>query len=288
VRCADDLPALVEPLGRTALDHVPTAPYRLTLVRLTLEPGAAISELSATGPVFLLVESGMLVVRVDQPALVQRAGPAPDSDHAELMATGELQLSPGEQFTIVTGMGYALRNIGNEPTSVLSAAALAGDGGPTNRWVRARSVNEILFKPGEPESVAQTSTPTRWPPGVRSELIADGVIETAPGASATLDLARLTLPLNAVLPVHETPGAELIAVESGAAIVDLVAGDGAVRPRPHALRSRIWPHGGTSTRDHRITPGGSAVLQPESSAGVRNVGDESLALLILTIEMSPG
>ena len=288
VQRADDLPALVEPLGRTALDHVPTAPYRLGLVRLTLEPDATIPELTAKGPVFLLVESGTLVVSVDQPALVQRAGPARDSDQEELMATGEIVLSPGERITMVAGMNYALCSTGNEVASVLSAAMLVGDGGPTNRWVRARSVNEILFKPREPESVAQTSTPTRWPPGVRSELIADGVIETAPGASATLDLARLTLPLNAVLPVHETPGAELIAVESGAAIVDLGAGDGAMRPRSHALRSRIWPQGGGSVRDPRITQGGSAVLQPEASAGVRNIGDEPLALLILTLDTTPG
>ena len=288
VRRGDDLPALVEPLGRTTLDRVPTAPYRLGLVRLTLEPDSAIPELLAVGPVFLLVESGTLVVHVDQPALVQRAGPAGDSGHEELLATGEIVLSPGERITIVAGMGYAVRSMGDEAASVLSAAMLAGDGGPTNRWVRARSVNEILFKPGEPESVAQTSLPTPWPPGVRSVLIAAGVIETAPGAPATFDLARLTLPGNAVLPVHETPGAELIAVESGAAIVDLITGDGAMRPRPHALQLGILPQGGSSARDPRITRGGSAVLQPEALAGVRNVGDEPLALLILTLDTTPG
>ena len=43
VQAAGDLPTLVEPLGHTALEAVAPAPYRLGLVRLTLQPGRAIS-----------------------------------------------------------------------------------------------------------------------------------------------------------------------------------------------------------------------------------------------------
>ena len=186
MQAAGDLPTLVEPLGRTALETVPPAPYRLGLVRLTLEPSTAIPALSAEGPMFLLVESGTLVVHVDQPSRVQGPGRAGDPGRDELRAAGAIVLSPGERIALAANTGYALRSTGNEAAVVLSAAALAGDGGPTNRWVRARSFDEILFNPTESEVVAQTSAPTAWPPGVRSELIAYGIIESRPAESATL------------------------------------------------------------------------------------------------------
>ena len=284
VQAAGDLPTLVEPLGRTALDALPPAPYRLGLVRLTLEPSTAITGLSAAGPISLLVESGTLVVHVDQPSWVQGPGSAGDPGRDELRAAGAIVLSPGERVALAANTGYALHSTANEAAVVLSAAALAGDGGPTNRWFRPRSFDEILFIPGEPEAVAQTSGPTAWPPGVRSELIAYGIIKTRAAESAELQLIRVTLSPHVALPVHETPGAELLEVETGSAIVDLVAGDGAVRPKAGAFLARIRPQDDSSTRGPAVFLGGSAVLQPGASAGVRNVDDEPLVLLILSLE----
>jgi predicted ester cyclase len=285
VQPAADLPSLVEPLGRAALKSVPTAPYRLGLVRLTLEPSTAIPALSTEGPVFLLVERGTLIVHVNQPSRVQMAGPVGNPGRDELRAAGAITLSSGERIALDANTGYALRSTGNEAAVVLSAAALAGEGGPTNRWVRARSFEEILFNPGERE-VVQTGASSSWPPGVRSDLLAYGIIKTRPVESATLELTRVTLAPNAALPVHDT-SAEMLAVDSGTA-VDLVAGDGAIRPRPRALQKTIWTQRGSSARNPRLTEGGAAVLQPGSSLGVRNVGNERLVLLILTLEPKPG
>ena len=117
-----------------------------------------------------------------------------------------------------------------------------------------------------------------------SELIADGIIKSRPAESATLRLTRLTLTSNAALPVHDTSGAELLVVETGSAIIDLVTGDGAVRAKMGASLARIPPRDGRSAHGPAVSIGGSAVLQPGASAGVRNVADESLVLLILTIE----
>jgi hypothetical protein len=136
--------------------------------------------------------------------------------------------------------------------------------------------------------VAKTSAPTAWPPGVRTEVIAYGIIKTRPAESAALALTRLTLSPHVALPVHESPGAELLAVDGGSAAVDLVTGNGAIRPRPHALQMTIWPPKDPSARGPAISPGGSAVLQLGASAGVRNVDDEPLVLLILTLEPDSG
>jgi hypothetical protein len=118
-------------------------------------------------------------------------------------------------------------------------------------------------------------------------LIAEGIIKTRSVESATLELTRLTLAPNAALPVHDT-SAELLAVDTGTAVVDLISGDGALRRGPHAPHTRLWPQGSSSARNARLTEGGAAVLQPESSAGVRNVSDDPLVLLILTLELGPG
>jgi predicted ester cyclase len=288
VQAAGEPPTIVEPLGRTALEALPPAPYRLGLVRLTLEPNTALTELSAAGPTSLLVESGALVVHVDQPSRVQGTGRAGDPGRDELHAAGAIVLFPGERIALAAKTGYTLRSTGNEAATILSAATLPGDGGLTNRWVRTRSFDEILFDPGEPEAVAQTSAPTAWPPGVQTELIAYGIIKSRPAESAQLELTRLTLTPRGALPVHETPGAELLAVEAGSAIVDLVTGDEAARPRSRALQLTFWPQSSRSAPGPAISPGGSAVLQPGASAGVRNVDDEPLVLLILTLEPDSG
>ena len=284
VQAAGDLPTFVEPLGQTALEALPPAPYRLGLVRLSLEPSTAITELSAAGPISLLVESGTLVVHVDRPSRVQRPARPGDPGRDELHAAGAIVLSPGEGLALAANTGYALYSTANEAAVVLSAAALAGDGGPTNRWFLTRSFDEILFIPDELEAVAQTSTPTPWPPGARSELIAYGIITARPAGSAELALTRVTLSPHVALPVHETQGAELLAVEAGSAVVDLVAGDGAVRSKTGAYLKRIPSQRDSSVHGPAISPGGSAVLQPGASAGVRHVDDEHLILLILTLE----
>jgi predicted ester cyclase len=284
MQAVGDLPTLVEPLMRTTLEALPPAPYRLGLVRLTLAPDRAMTGLSAAGPLSLLAESGTLVVHLDQPSRVQGPEHAGDPGRDEIRPAGVIVLSPGERIALAANTGYALHSTEQQPAVVLSAAALAGGGGPTNRWVRARSFDEILFIPDEPEAVAQTSALTAWPPGVRSELIAYGIIETRQVESAELELTRVTLSPHVALPVHDALAAELLAVENGSAVVDLVAGEGSVRPKMGASLMRILPQGGRSARRPTVSLKGSAVLQPGASAGVRNVAAEPLVLLILTLE----
>jgi hypothetical protein len=115
-------------------------------------------------------------------------------------------------------------------------------------------------------------------------LIAYGIIETRPVDSAELELTRVTLSPHVALPVHDAAAAELLAVETGSAVVDLVAGEGAVRPKMGASLMRILPQGGRSAHRPTVSLKGSAVLQPGASAGVRNVDDEPLVLLILSLE----
>ncbi len=281
----DGPPTVIEPLARAEIDAMPPAPYRLGLIRLTLEPGASLLRLSAAGPLVLLVETGTLAVRTDLPVTIRL--PARDGQaEREDTGVGLSQVTAGVHLQLATDTGYDLHNAGNEPAIVLAAVALAGDGAMTNRWVRAETLDEALFKPGHPETVAQDSAPVPWPSGVLSEMIVDGVIRESSTAS-TLGVARLTLRPNATLPIHRVSGAEVLAVEAGSAAVDLVSGDGAIRPRHSAPLERIWPLGDGPAKDLTIAPGGGAVLQSGASAGVRNRGIEPLEVLILSLEPGP-
>jgi hypothetical protein len=281
-RPVDGMPALIEPLARVAIEQLPVSPYRLGLVRLTIEPGATMPGLSARGPALLLVERGNLALRVDRPVAVSRAGRDGAGEREEI-ASGTVELAAGDHIALAAGTGYGLWSIGSEPAIVLSAATLAGDGAISNRWVRARPLDEILFTVAAPEYVARASAPSSWPPGVRGELLASGIVTTRPTSPATLKLARLTLRGNGELPLHDAPGAEMLAVEDGSAVVDLAGGEGAVRPWADASLARIGPQR-ESLAGRSMSPGGSAILQPGASAAVRGVGNEPLILLILTVE----
>ncbi len=281
----DGPPIVIEPLARTEIDAMPPAPYRLGLIRLTLEPGASLHRLSAAGPLVLLVESGTLEVRTDLPVAIHH--PARDGQaEREDTSVGLSHVTVGDHLLLATDTGYQLHNAGNEPNTVLAAVALAGDGAMTNRWVRAGALDETLFKPGHPEIVAQDSTPVPWPPGVLSEVLVDGVISES-STAPTLGVARLTLRPQATLPVHRVLDAEMLAIESGSAAVDLVSGDGVMRPRHSAPQERIWPPGDRSAADLTIAPGGGAAFQSGASAGVRNSGAEPLEVLILSLETGP-
>jgi hypothetical protein len=279
-------PLVIEPLARAGIDAIPVAPYRLGLIQLTLAPGASLAELSTAGPLVLLMEHGALAVRADRPVTIRRSafGSAAARDES---GVGSVRIAGGDQLVLATDTGYELSNMGNDPVVVLAAAALEGDGGMTNRWVRARTLDEVLFIPGEPETVSQADAPVLWPPGVQGELLADGVITTGSTAAATIGLARLTFEPSAALPTHHMSGAEMLVVETGSGAVDLIRGQGAIRPRRGDVLARLWPPGDGPLRVLTIAPGGSAVLQPGASAGVRNTGTEPLAMLILTFEPGP-
>jgi predicted ester cyclase len=277
-RPADGRLAQIEPLARAAVEGIPAAPYRLGLVRLALDSDALMPKLMTRGPVMLLVEQGVAAARFDRPAIV-RSRSHPDGTAREQIVSWAATLSPGDQLVLSGDTNYELRGSGNETAVLLSAVVHPGDQGISNRWIRARSLDEIVFMPEAPTHVATSSAPASWPPGVRSELLVDGVIIGRLAPAARLEMARLTIQPDAALPIHETGGAEAIVVERGSSLVDLVHGDGAIRPAPDMSLAKAPPQG----KSARITRGGIAVLQAGASTGIRNSGDDPLTLLILAI-----
>ena len=97
----------------------------------------------------LFVESGTLVVHVDQPSWVQKAGRTDDPGQKSSSPPGLSRSRSVRGSPLARTQATRLRSIGSEAAVVLSAATLAGDGGPTNRWVQARTLDEILFPRGQ-------------------------------------------------------------------------------------------------------------------------------------------
>jgi hypothetical protein len=231
----------------------------------------------------LLVERGTLALRVDRPTVIHRPEGEEQATAVDMTAVGTVTLSRGQQLTMGAETTYEVRTSRTEPAVLLVATLQPGDDGITNRWIQGRTLDEVLFAPGEAEVASQTGPPIPWPVGVHSDLLANGAVLDAPTSSVELALTRLTLPSHAALPNHDVLGTELLAVETGSAAVELTAGEGAMRPRDGASLAKIW-RGGSSTRDHAITAGGSAILQVGAAVGVRNTGEEQLVLLILSVE----
>jgi hypothetical protein len=217
-------PALIEPLLRADVDILPPAPYRLGLLRLTLKPGAAIARRSVRGPLVVLVERGTLEVVVDRLVGVSRQERYGFATSEAAHPVGAIALTAGDRLTLEDQTNYGLRTSAKAAAAVLVVAALPGDGGITNRWVRSRTLEETLVAAPIPETVAQTEPPPTWPAGVRSELLADGIVRDRATPSTRVELTRMTLRPHAALPVHEAPGVEMIALEAGTAVIDLVGG----------------------------------------------------------------
>jgi hypothetical protein len=91
-------------------------PARLRVARLTVPPGVGLPFEAAPGPTVLLVEAGVLLVRVDSAVWV---GTGIDAAYPNTV------LSYGERLVIAPHVRYAVRNDGPTPAEALVVAIVA-------------------------------------------------------------------------------------------------------------------------------------------------------------------
>lgn len=111
--------AVTEPAGHTLL-----------LMRMTMEPGAAIPPHRHPGPVAVTIESGTFGTRfVEGEGQLTRAAAEGTPAATEAMTAGnEYVLNPGDSF-FYQGAAHTMENAGDEPV-VLLISALFADGQP--------------------------------------------------------------------------------------------------------------------------------------------------------------
>ena len=123
---AEPTPIFLELLGSALTTEVPNK--RLTLLRLTLAPGASMFAHTHPGQLVVAVESGTLVYTVLSGAgtSVRAAAGTPIAE--EVIPPGtETTFGPGEFLVEPPGVAHTYRNPGNEPVVLLISALVGFD-----------------------------------------------------------------------------------------------------------------------------------------------------------------
>jgi quercetin dioxygenase-like cupin family protein len=123
---ANQSPIFLELLGSALTTEVPNK--RLTLMRLTLAPGASMFAHTHPGQLVVAVESGTLVYTVLSGAgtSVRAAAGTPIAE--EVIPPGtETTFGPGEFLVEPPGVAHTYRNPGNEPVVLLISALVSFD-----------------------------------------------------------------------------------------------------------------------------------------------------------------
>ncbi len=176
--------ATVTTLMERAISPLPTSPLTVRLLRITLEPGAAVPLHTHPGPEFDYVESGTLTVEVDGEAPIVRAsGEEEDAPQGEAVA-----LAAGDWISFPVDAGMAFSNQGDEPVAMLSAVLLP---------VGPDVASGIEYTNDEPTAEDFA--------GVSFTVLGDGLIESVPEGDGTLTVQQIEVPAGSPLPGDDNP-----------------------------------------------------------------------------------
>jgi quercetin dioxygenase-like cupin family protein len=123
---ADHTPIFLELLGSALTTEVPNK--RLTLMRLTLAPGASMFAHTHPGQLVVAIESGTLAYTIlsGDTASVRAAAGTPTAE--EVIPPGtETIFGPGEFLVEPPGVAHTYRNPGDEPVVLLISALVGFD-----------------------------------------------------------------------------------------------------------------------------------------------------------------
>jgi quercetin dioxygenase-like cupin family protein/predicted ester cyclase len=241
-----DWPLLAAPLVEAPLAEPPPAAI-LRLARFTFGPGAQQVKLSELGPLLLAVEAGALTAQVEGHAVLTRGAAAGTSGpQPTIVPSGtDIVLHPGDGLWVAPGIRPAFRNTAETPAVVLAATLLP--------WWSA--------DPADPPE----GTAFIWPvPGaldISAQLLLDGVVTDFPPAPSVLGVGRLTLAAGTGLAPYVATGPQFAFVEAG------TLGVASIDAGPAAL----------------FSAGAVAFVQDGAVVTLRNPGDGSLVLLLVTI-----
>ncbi len=223
-------------LVEARVDALPPGANWAGIERTTLAPGVAMPLGTAAddgrGAYLFVVEIGSIAFEVDGPAMVTRAG----SPAIAVAAGGSPVLRPGDAGFVPTDTTARWRAVGDGPAAVLQFS---------------------LTGPGS----------SRQPAGVEHRTLVQDV-SAAPATPVDAALWRVVVPPGDVLPVAAMSGAQMLALETGALVVE--------RPPPTGGRA--------------LVPAGIADLGPGAFPGavlLANPGPGALILLVATVRRSP-
>lgn len=246
--------AVVELLMEATLDELPPPPAFLRLVRISLQPDAAVPTHRHPGPELALVEAGAVSVAADAELAIARANGGEERGPAG----SPVMLAAGDRVGFPAGVAFSFANAGDAPARLLTLVVLP-------------------VGPDRPPGADVLATPETGDQGVRSQPLGDAVAPGWPAAPMKLSVQRVTLPAGVAVPAASGP--VLMAVENGFLSFTLRTGEyevsiGGGSPRPRSasgVAERLEP------ADAVFFPGGVNRLP-------RAAGDGELVFLRVTVE----
>ena len=239
------------------------------LTRLTLAPGAQMPVLIGPGPMVVMPEATTLQVRIDGVGRLTRAGVGSDPTLASTERGVSFDLGPRDQVGVSAGVSFTLRNPGDEPAVALVAAvypAIAFD--PVsfnNAGIETRSLAVAIFEPDH-RGLANERADHLDDLSISWEPLSRGPAPV-PSGRLRLSMERVVVAPGGVIPAFQPTSSMLVAVEQGVVVVDVDRGPGDEVRLPIIL----------------VEGDEATLLQPDATATIRNVGDESAVVLALTI-----
>lgn len=242
-----------EPLFQAVLESLPEPPAFVRLVRTTLAPGAGVPLHSHPGPAFNLVETGLVTIEVEGPAVVAPGG---DVEAAGQAPVGEaFDLASGDQIVYPAGTSFAFANESDEPIRLLSLLVVpAGDDRPpVTDWPAGTPSSDDLS--GVSDTILGQAVSVAWPPAPL--LIVADRLAIGPGQS-----------------VPPSGGPVMLAVETGSLDFSVLDGAFQISRGQDDLEAINTPTGSYRANE------GDAVFFPTSSSAVPRSEDDALLVLV--------
>lgn len=164
--------------------ELPAAPVFVRLLRINMDPGSSSPLHTHPGPELWRVETGVVSVRVQGPAVLQRtgedAGPAPVNE--------EFELERGDRLSFLPGTPLTFTNKGEENAAILAVVILpAGHQRPPG----------ITYVNGQPPADAFE--------GIFSEILGDGLADVLPAGTSEITIDRLRIAPGDPIPGEASP-----------------------------------------------------------------------------------
>jgi hypothetical protein len=233
------------------------SPALMGLARFTFPPGTSTAGGSFAGPRLILVETGVLMVVLTDPATIIRNRQAV-SPVAE-PARGTIIMRPGDRLITLETPPVELRNDGAGPAIFVDAAV----------W------------PGAPSDIA----PFTNEDGIVFEPLAIGTVDTLPPAPVEMRLSWVRVPSRGMVPLEALAGPRLVYVDSGTLVLGAMSGQ--VTYSPAAVNSP----GSVPGRARRVFPGdralltagGTALIDVGAAGTAENLGRREMRLLFFSL-----
>lgn len=229
------------------LDVTSAPPTRLTLYRLTLAPDGSTAWDAGAGPALLVVDTGVVTVRVDGEAMVRRPSAGGPASPIAVSTGSDISLQAGDRIALPLA-AYELRNAGTTPATVLGL---------------------VVQRPGPPLRVSDD---------VMLETLAAPPPMAMPAERVTVTLARHTLAAESGELSPLITGPSLIYVESGRLWLEPASGN-----PPRLLAGGTDANEAMETEAVsaavQVVPGDAVLVEVESVAAATAAGDEPTVFL---------